>query len=271
VFRFEPTPGFLSQLPLTTTSALQTYIYNVTVNMLLPSGSTWTEIPLEVRGEAIVNVVDYSQKGASYTKEATKKLQENLKNRKKSKTRPWELERAGGSTNAGPNAKPAEKVARVVEMPEDIIVGCVGEAVEAEPQPDSALKIQDKGDTRALAVSGQEDSRNDGQSERDQLPESGGQAVGNTQDLLEGTSDKILEQNTAEFVYRAGAKVIALAEHDGGIIYENGLDIEELRAYHQRHGTITGFPGANTVRGLLQQRSASRLPPDPFFLLPGIV
>lgn len=43
-------------------------------------------------------------------------------------------------------------------------------------------------------------------------------------------------------------KVIALAEHDGGLIDENGLDIDALKAYHQKHGTITGFPGARTVR-----------------------
>jgi hypothetical protein len=177
---------------------LQAYIYNVTVNVLVPSGSNWNEIPLDVRGEAIENVVRYSQKGASYTKKATKNLQENPRNRRKSKTRPWELERAGGNTNASPHAKPAEKVAKVAEMPEDITEGCVGEAVEAEPQPDSAPQIQDKGDTRALEVSGQKDGRNDGLSERDQLPKSDGQAVGKTQDLLEGTLDKILEQNPGE-------------------------------------------------------------------------
>eukprot|EP00243_Klebsormidium_subtile_P008114 TRINITY_DN3753_c0_g1_i2.p1 TRINITY_DN3753_c0_g1~~TRINITY_DN3753_c0_g1_i2.p1 ORF type:complete len:405 (-),score=143.36 TRINITY_DN3753_c0_g1_i2:820-1983(-) len=55
-------------------------------------------------------------------------------------------------------------------------------------------------------------------------------------------------RHTAEFVHKAGAKVIALAEHDGGIIDENGLDIDALKAYHQKHGTITGFPGAKTVK-----------------------
>lgn len=76
-------------------------------------------------------------------------------------------------------------------------------------------------------------------------------------------------RHTAEFVHKAGAKVIALAEHDGGIINENGLDIEELKTYHQRHGTITGFPGANTVSGLLSHRFAPCLPPDSFFLFCG--
>ena len=44
--------------------------------------------------------------------------------------------------------------------------------------------------------------------------------------------------------------MIAVAEADGGLVDESGqgLDVPALKAYHKKRGTITGFPGAKTVR-----------------------
>ncbi|MBI4006185.1 MAG: Glu/Leu/Phe/Val dehydrogenase [Gammaproteobacteria bacterium] len=40
-------------------------------------------------------------------------------------------------------------------------------------------------------------------------------------------------------------KIIALIERDGALINEDGLPIEEIRQYLNKHKTIKGFPGAN--------------------------
>eukprot|EP00850_Spirogloea_muscicola_P019344 SM000188S03839 [mRNA] locus=s188:140256:145098:- [translate_table: standard] len=57
-------------------------------------------------------------------------------------------------------------------------------------------------------------------------------------------------RHTIEFVNAAGGKIVGLAEFDGGLIDEsgNGLDIAALKQHHQQQGTITGFPGAKTVK-----------------------
>jgi glutamate dehydrogenase (NAD(P)+) len=52
---------------------------------------------------------------------------------------------------------------------------------------------------------------------------------------------------TAKFVHEAKAKVIAIAERDGAIVNEEGLDIEKLMAWFDKYKTITTFPGAKTV------------------------
>lgn len=51
-------------------------------------------------------------------------------------------------------------------------------------------------------------------------------------------------------IHGAGGKVVAIAEADGGLVdtSSNGLDIPALKVYHKKKGTITGFPGAKTVR-----------------------
>ncbi|CAI5981578.1 unnamed protein product [Closterium sp. NIES-65] len=50
-------------------------------------------------------------------------------------------------------------------------------------------------------------------------------------------------------IVTAKGKITAIAEYDGGLVDEtgNGLDIEGIKLYHARNGTITGFPGAKTV------------------------
>jgi glutamate dehydrogenase (NAD(P)+) len=46
---------------------------------------------------------------------------------------------------------------------------------------------------------------------------------------------------SAKFLSEAGAKVIAIAEWNGGIYDEDGIDIEELKRYHITHKTLEGF------------------------------
>lgn len=50
-------------------------------------------------------------------------------------------------------------------------------------------------------------------------------------------------------VVHAGGHIIAIAEHDGGIVDESGkgLDIAAVKAHQKKFGTITNFPGAKTV------------------------
>jgi glutamate dehydrogenase (NAD(P)+) len=42
-----------------------------------------------------------------------------------------------------------------------------------------------------------------------------------------------------------GCKIIAIIERDGGIYDENGLDVEDVKAYLMEHGGVRGFPGAS--------------------------
>ncbi len=45
-----------------------------------------------------------------------------------------------------------------------------------------------------------------------------------------------------------GAIVIGVAEYEGSIYKEDGIDIEELKAYRDEHGSILGFPGSTTLK-----------------------
>ncbi|HUK86491.1 MAG TPA: Glu/Leu/Phe/Val dehydrogenase [Terriglobales bacterium] len=53
--------------------------------------------------------------------------------------------------------------------------------------------------------------------------------------------------NTARLMQEAGYKVIGLAEIDGGLYNQKGLDINALLEYRQRNGTVVGFPGAEKM------------------------
>jgi glutamate dehydrogenase (NAD(P)+) len=53
--------------------------------------------------------------------------------------------------------------------------------------------------------------------------------------------------HAAKFFREGGAKVIALAEHDGGIYNVNGLNEEEVFQYKKKTGSILNFPGATNV------------------------
>src|SRR5712671_6072471 len=53
--------------------------------------------------------------------------------------------------------------------------------------------------------------------------------------------------NAARLMAEAGYKVIGIAEVDGGLHRKDGIDVEALWEYHQRNGTVHGFPEADAV------------------------
>ncbi len=52
--------------------------------------------------------------------------------------------------------------------------------------------------------------------------------------------------NAARLMAEAGYKVIGIAEVEGGLYNKNGIDVDALWEFRQRHGTIHGFPGAES-------------------------
>lgn len=54
--------------------------------------------------------------------------------------------------------------------------------------------------------------------------------------------------HAAKFLAEGGAKVIAIAEHNGAIVCEAGLDIEELDKHRKATGSVLGFPGATELQ-----------------------
>jgi glutamate dehydrogenase (NAD(P)+) len=50
--------------------------------------------------------------------------------------------------------------------------------------------------------------------------------------------------NAARLMADAGYPVIGIAEVDGGLYNQNGIDVEALWDFRQRNGTVRGFPGA---------------------------
>jgi glutamate dehydrogenase (NAD(P)+) len=50
--------------------------------------------------------------------------------------------------------------------------------------------------------------------------------------------------NTARLMYEAGYKIIAIAERDGGLYNDHGIDIDALTGFMGANKTIHGFPGA---------------------------
>src|SRR5947199_6615575 len=50
--------------------------------------------------------------------------------------------------------------------------------------------------------------------------------------------------HTAKFFQDAGAKIIGLAEYEGAIYNEEGLDVDEVFQNRRKTGTILNFPGA---------------------------
>jgi len=49
--------------------------------------------------------------------------------------------------------------------------------------------------------------------------------------------------NAARLIAEQGAKIIAVADHLGGVFNDNGLDIPALVAWTGEHRTVKGFPG----------------------------
>ncbi len=53
--------------------------------------------------------------------------------------------------------------------------------------------------------------------------------------------------HSAKFLAEEGAKIIGIAEYDGGIYDENGLNIEAVDKHRKATKSITGFPGATDI------------------------
>lgn len=52
----------------------------------------------------------------------------------------------------------------------------------------------------------------------------------------------------AYYFQKAGAKVIALAEYEGAVYKEEGLDVDAVFQHRKKTGSILGFPGATDIK-----------------------
>jgi len=52
---------------------------------------------------------------------------------------------------------------------------------------------------------------------------------------------------TARFLHEAGAKVVAVSDHRGGITNPEGLDVPKLVEHARRTRTVAGFPGVDSI------------------------
>lgn len=57
--------------------------------------------------------------------------------------------------------------------------------------------------------------------------------------------------HAAKFFAEAGAILVGLAEYEGGIYSEKGLNLEEVMAHRKSTGSILGFPGATDIKNSL--------------------
>ena len=53
--------------------------------------------------------------------------------------------------------------------------------------------------------------------------------------------------HAARLLQEAGARIVAIAEYDGGVASESGLDIEAVERHRAETGSIRGAPGARTI------------------------
>jgi glutamate dehydrogenase (NAD(P)+) len=65
--------------------------------------------------------------------------------------------------------------------------------------------------------------------------------------------------HAAKFFHEAGARLVGLAEREGSIACDSGLDLEAVMAHRRATGSILGFPGA---RDLPDRMTALELPCD---------
>jgi glutamate dehydrogenase (NAD(P)+) len=52
--------------------------------------------------------------------------------------------------------------------------------------------------------------------------------------------------HAAKYFQEGGARLVGIAEFDGAISNPKGLDLEAVRAFHRKNGTILGYPGAKS-------------------------
>ena len=55
--------------------------------------------------------------------------------------------------------------------------------------------------------------------------------------------------NAARLISEQGAKIVAVADHTGGVCREEGLDVPSLVAWVSEHGGVKGFPDADAFDG----------------------
>lgn len=55
--------------------------------------------------------------------------------------------------------------------------------------------------------------------------------------------------NSARLIAGQGARIVAVAEHLGGVSNDDGLDIDALQAWAGEHRTVKGFPGGKAFDG----------------------
>lgn len=53
--------------------------------------------------------------------------------------------------------------------------------------------------------------------------------------------------HAAKFFHEGGAKIVGIAEYEGGIYDPNGLDPDKVVAYRKENKTILGYPGAKDI------------------------
>lgn len=54
--------------------------------------------------------------------------------------------------------------------------------------------------------------------------------------------------HTALFMIESGAKMVGVAEMDGSIYSEKGIDLQKLMEYKKEHGGVVGFEGTETLK-----------------------
>ncbi len=69
--------------------------------------------------------------------------------------------------------------------------------------------------------------------------------------------------HTALFFQEAGAKIVGLAEYEGAVYNQEGLDIKAVVAHREKNGSILDFPGATNF-----EKSADALEMDCDILIP---
>lgn len=58
--------------------------------------------------------------------------------------------------------------------------------------------------------------------------------------------------HAARLLEEAGARIVAIAEYDGGVASPDGLDIDAVQRHRAESGSVRGAPGARTVDLSLQ-------------------
>ena len=58
--------------------------------------------------------------------------------------------------------------------------------------------------------------------------------------------------HAARLLQEAGARIVAIAEYDGGVASDDGLDVEAVQRHRAETGSIRGTPGTRTIERPLQ-------------------